>query len=92
MREKKSGWKNKVNDQKCHSFTLVNLIYDKKKNKQMFKNNDYDKRVQAIELENPQEWYFIKIVSFKYAHVKMLGHFVCTMKLGIPQKKNKQIK
>lgn len=52
MREKKIVWnpdekKKPINDQKFHYLTLVNLIYEKK-NKQMFKHNDYNKRVQAI--------------------------------------------
>lgn len=61
MFEKKSGLEFQYifikqynfNDYKCICFTLFNSIYGKKP----CKHNDYNKRIQAIYLENLYAWY-----------------------------------
>lgn len=43
------------------------------------KHNDYNKRVQAVKLENTFTWYLLKIVGGKNAVIQMLGlkYYVC---------------
>lgn len=37
----------------------------------MLKRNEYNKRVQAIELENRYTWYLLKMVCGKYTVIEM---------------------